>query len=102
MAQMAKAYEMIGQHEQAMNLIHRALDDHSGVETLSIALDLIAKSEGEQAAQKFLKEELIRRPTLWTYEKLAQLRLKANPEDSELQLLVTLLKPYVSRPGRYR
>ena len=102
MAQMAKAYEMIGQHEQAMNLIHRALDDHSGVETLSIALDLIAKSEGEQAAQKFLKEELIRRPTLWTYEKLAQLRLKANPEDTELQLLVTLLKPYVSRPGRYR
>lgn len=102
MVQMAQAYEAIGQHDQAMNLINRALEDHSSVETLSIALDLIIKSEGEKAAEKFLKEELGRRPTLWAYEKLSELRLKANPEDSELQLLTALLKPYVSRPGRYR
>ena len=102
MVQMAQAYEAIGQHDQAMNLINRALEDHSSVETLSIALDLIIKSEGEKAAEKFLKEELGRRPTLWVYEKLSELRLKANPEDSELQLLTALLKPYVSRPGRYR
>ena len=36
------------------------------------------------------------------YEKLAELRLKDHPQDSELQLLISLLKPYVSRPGRYR
>lgn len=102
MVQMAQAYEAIGQHDQAMNLINRALEDHSSVETLSIALDLIIKSEGEKATEKFLKEELGRRPTLWAYEKLSELRLKANPEDSELQLLTALLKPYVSRPGRYR
>lgn len=102
MVQMAQAYEAIGQHDQAMNLINRALEDHSSVETLSIALDLIIKSEGEKAAEKFLKEELGRRQTLWAYEKLSELRLKANPEDSELQLLTALLKPYVSRPGRYR
>ncbi len=102
MVQMAQAYEAIGQHDQAMNLINRALEDHSSVETLSIALDLIIKGEGEKAAEKFLKEELGRRPTLWAYEKLSELRLKANPEDSELQLLTALLKPYVSRPGRYR
>lgn len=102
MVPMAQAYEASGQHEQAMNLVHRALEDHSSVETLSIALDLIVKSEGEQAAQKFLKEELVRHPTLWTYEKLAELRLKDHPQDSELQLLISLLKPYVSRPGRYR
>ena len=41
MVPMAQAYEASGQHEQAMNLVHRALEDHSGVETLSIALDLI-------------------------------------------------------------
>lgn len=102
MVQIAQAYEAIGQHDQAMNLINRALEDHSSVETLSIALDLIIKSEGEKAAEKFLKEELERRPTLWAYEKLSELRLKANPEDSELELLTGLLKPYVSRPGRYR
>ncbi len=102
MVQMAQAYEAIGQHDQAMNLINRALEDHSSVETLSIALDLIIKSEGEKAAEKFLKEELGRRPSLWAYEKLSELRLKANPQDSELQLLTALLKPYVSRPGRYR
>ena len=102
MVQIAQAYEAIGQHDQAMNLINRALEDHSSVETLSIALDLIIKSEGEKAAEKFLKEELERRPTLWAYEKLSELRLKANPDDSELELLTGLLKPYVSRPGRYR
>lgn len=102
MVQMAQAYEAIGQHDQAMNLINRALEDHSSVETLSIALDLIIKSEGEKAAEKFLKEELGRRPSLWAYEKLSELRLKANPQDLELQLLTALLKPYVSRPGRYR
>ena len=102
MVQIAQAYEAIGQHDQAMNLINRALEDHSSVETLSIALDLIIKSEGEKAAEKFLKEELERRPTLWAYEKLSELRLKANPDDSELELLAGLLKPYVSRPGRYR
>lgn len=102
MVQIAQAYEAIGQHDQAMNLINRALEDHSSVETLSIALDLIIKSEGEKAAEKFLKEELERRPTLWAYEKLSELRLKANPDDSELALLTGLLKPYVSRPGRYR
>lgn len=102
MVQIAQAYEAIGQHDQAMNLINRALEDHSSVETLSIALDLIIKSEGEKAAEKFLKEELERRPTLWAYEKLCELRLKANPDDSELELLTGLLKPYVSRPGRYR
>ncbi len=102
MVQIAQAYEEIGQHDQAMNLINRALEDHSSVETLSIALDLIIKSEGEKAAEKFLKEELERRPTLWAYEKLSELRLKANPDDSELELLTGLLKPYVSRPGRYR
>ncbi len=102
MVQIAQAYEAIGQHDQAMNLINRALEDHSSVETLSIALDLIIKSEGEKAAEKFLKEELERRPTLWAYEKLSELRLKANPHDSELELLTGLLKPYVSRPGRYR
>lgn len=102
MVQIAPAYEAIGQHDQAMNLINRALEDHSSVETLSIALDLIIKSEGEKAAEKFLKEELERRPTLWAYEKLSELRLKANPDDSELELLTGLLKPYVSRPGRYR
>ncbi len=102
MVQIAQAYEAIGQHDQAMNLINRALEDHSSVETLSIALDLIIKSEGEKAAEKFLKEELERRPTLWAYEKLSELRLKANPDDSELELLTGLLKPYVSRLGRYR
>lgn len=102
MVQIAQAYEAIGQHDQAMNLINRALEDHSSVETLSIALDLIIKSEGEKAAEKFLKEELERRPTLWAYEKLSELRLKANTDDSELELLTGLLKPYVSRPGRYR
>lgn len=102
MVQIAQAYEAVGQHDQAMNLINRALEDHSSVETLSIALDLIIKSEGEKAAEKFLKEELERRPTLWAYEKLSELRLKANPDDSELELLTGLLKPYVSRPGRYR
>ena len=102
MVQIAQAYEAIGQHDQAMNLINRALEDHSSVEALSIALDLIIKSEGEKAAEKFLKEELERRPTLWAYEKLSELRLKANPDDSELELLTGLLKPYVSRPGRYR
>lgn len=102
MVQIAQAYEAIGQHDQAMNLINRALEDHSSVETLSIALDLIIKSEGEKAAEKFLKEELERRPTLWAYEKLSELRLKANPDDYELELLTGLLKPYVSRPGRYR
>lgn len=102
MVQIAQAYEAIGQHDQAMNLINRALEDHCSVETLSIALDLIIKSEGEKAAEKFLKEELERRPTLWAYEKLSELRLKANPDDSELELLTGLLKPYVSRPGRYR
>lgn len=102
MVSMAQAYEACGQHEQAMNLIHRALDDHPSVETLSVAVDLITKSEGEEAARKLLKEELTRRPTLWTYEKLAELRLKENPQDEELQMLTTLLKPYVSRPGRYQ
>ena len=99
---MAQAYVAIGEHEQAKNLIHRAQEDNPSVETLSIALDLIIKSEGEEAAKRFLKEELERRPALWTYEKLAELRLKDQPEDAELQLLISLLKPYVSRPGRYR
>ena len=49
-----------------------------------------------------LREELKRRPTLWTYEKLAQMRLSANPQDEELKLLTSLLKPYVNNPGRYR
>ena len=102
MAAMAQAYDAIGQHEQALNLIHRALDDHSSAETLSIALDLITKSEGEEAGKKLLQEELARRPSLWAYEKLSELKLKDNPQDADLQLLTTLLKPYVSRPGRYR
>lgn len=102
MAAMAQAYDAIGQHEQALNLIHRALDDHSSAETLSIALDLITKSEGEEAGKKLLQEELARRPSLWAYEKLSELKLKDNPQDADLQLLTTLLKPYVSRPGCYR
>ena len=102
MVPMAQAYEAIGEHEQAKNLIHRALEDNSSVETLSIALELIIKSEGEEAAKRFLKEELERRPALWTYEKLAELRLKDHPDNADLQLLISLLKPYVSRPGRYR
>ena len=102
MTQMAQAYEQLGQHDQAMNLIQRALDDQPSAETVSIALSLIEKTEGVDSARAMLREELKRRPTLWTYEKLAQMRLSANPQDEELKLLTSLLKPYVNNPGRYR
>lgn len=101
MAHMAKAYEMLGKHEQAMNLIHRALADMPRAETLSIALDIVQQAEGDEGAMRLLKEELERHPSLWAYEKLTQLRLKDHPDNAELQLLAQLLKPYVSQPGRY-
>ena len=102
MASMAQAYEMQGKHDQAMNLIYRALSDMPSAETLAIALEITQKTEGDEGAQRLLKEELERHPTLWAYEKLTQLRLKEHPDNQDLQLLVQLLKPYVSRPGRYQ
>ena len=102
MAPMAQAYEAVGKHEQAMNLIHRALNDQPSAETLTIALDIVSKTEGEASAQKMLREELKQHPTLLAYEKLAELRLKDDPDNEELKLLTALLKPHVSRLGRYQ
>lgn len=101
-AYMAKAYELLGKHDLAMNLIHRALSDMPSSETLSIALEIVQKTEGDEGALRLLKEELERHPTLWAYEKMLQLRLKERPENQDWQLLDQLLKPYVSRPGRYQ
>ena len=102
MGQMAQAYEAIGQHEQAMNMIHRALTDQPSAETLSIVLELVTKTEVEESAQRLLREELHRHPTLLAFEKLAELRLKNDPNNEELTLLTTLLKPHVSQLGRYQ
>lgn len=101
-ARMAQAYEQIGHHEQATNIVHRALSDYPGPETLLIASEFIAKTEGPQAAQHLLKEALTNNPNLLAFELLAEMRLKERPDDVELQLLVKLLKPEVSRIGRYQ
>lgn len=101
-SRMAQAYEKIGHHEQAANIVHRALSNQPGPETLLIASEFIAKTEGSQAAQSLLKEALTNRPNLLAFVLLAEMRLKEHPEDSELQLLVRLLKPEVSKIGRYQ
>ena len=101
-ARMAQAYEQSGHHEQAVNIVYRALSDHPGSETLLIASEFIAKTEGPQAAQHLIKEALTNNPNLLAFELLAEMRLKERPDDVELQLLVKLLKPEVSRIGRYQ
>ncbi len=101
-ARMAQAYEQSGRHEQAAGLVQRILTEQPSPETLLMASEFIAKSEGPAAAQRLLKEALTNQPSLLAYGLLAEMRLKEHPDDVELQTLVRLLKPEVSRIGRYQ
>ncbi len=102
MAPMAQAYEALGQQDEALRLLKRALSKHPTPELLTLTFETVLKVEGDDAARALLVEELRRHPSLGAYEKLLVLRLKDNPEDEDGVLLQGLLKPYVSRQGRYQ
>ena len=101
-ARVADAMNASGQRTAALNWLRRALLDAPSTDLLDVAVERITAWEGPAAAEALVVEQLRRNPSLLGFERLLETRLAGNKEDTELQMLATLLRGQTRKLARYR
>ncbi len=83
-------YENLDKMDDFMKYLHELLDHHSGITPQLYLTDLIAQSEGEEAAIKFISGELQDRPSVRGVDHLIQYAISKS--DGELQNNLATIK----------
>jgi lipopolysaccharide biosynthesis regulator YciM len=100
-APLADALDASGRRDEALNFLRRSLLDHPSIDLLDIAFARVAQWESPAAAERLLRDELQRRPSLLGYERMLGLRA-AGGADGSFEPLRDLLKAQVRKLARYR
>jgi lipopolysaccharide biosynthesis regulator YciM len=99
---LSAALDAVGRRDEALNLLRRSLQDRPSIDLLDVACRRFAEWESPAAAERLLREELQRNPSLLGFEKLLALRTAGAPGDPELDLLRQLLQTQARKLARYR
>jgi lipopolysaccharide biosynthesis regulator YciM len=97
--QLTAALDQAGRRPEALNLLRRNLLDSPSIDLLDITVQRVAQWEGAPAAERLLRDELKRHPSLLGFERLLALRASA---DDELAQLRTLIQAQARKLARYR
>jgi lipopolysaccharide biosynthesis regulator YciM len=98
----AAAMDGQGQRAEALNWLRRTLMDAPSLDMLDVASRRVAEWQGAPAAEALVSSELQRHPSLLGLERLVAARLAVNKDDTELQLLASVLREHARKLARYR
>jgi len=98
----AGAMDSQGERAEAVNWLRRTLLDAPSLDLLDVASRRVAEWQGAPAAEMLVSAELQRHPSLLGLERVVAARLAVNKDDTELQLLASVLKEHARRLARYR
>lgn len=98
----ADALDAGGEREEAVALLHGALEENQTVDVLESALARLTIWETPAAAEEAARVMLKRHPSLSAFNAILQLQTKADPDDEKLKLLSQLMSRHARRFVRYR
>lgn len=101
-ARVTDAMDAAGDRTGALNWMRRVLLDTPSIDLLEIVQQRMDAWQGHAAAEALMSEEVRRHPSLLGFERLLETRLAMQKDDSELQLLCTLLRGQTAKLARYR
>lgn len=101
-AKLTDALHEAGRFDEAMNFLRRNLLDHPSIDLLDIAYARILKWDSAEAAERLLRDELQRHPSLLGFERLLSARAALNNLDPQLDQLRSVIRSHSSKLARYR
>lgn len=98
------AYRALGQVEEGVRLIREYLSRYPSLDLLNVSFEGELELQGAQAANRMVREELMRNPTLLGLDKLLEAQLiEAPPERrNDLQLIRSLIHQHTRSLALYR
>ncbi len=105
-ARVADAMSSLGQRDEALAWLERALLDAPSIDLLDIVANRATEWRGATAAEALIAKETRRHPSLLGFERLLEARMAIDQndgkEDGELRLLSSLLSNHTQKLARYR
>jgi lipopolysaccharide biosynthesis regulator YciM len=102
MDRLMEALDAEGRRAEAAALLRRSLQEHPSIDSLDQGYRWIGQWEGASAAEKLLRDELKRHPSLLGFHRLLALHAGQVQADPELELLGGLIKTQAQKLARYR
>jgi len=99
---LTQALDEAGRRDEALNLLRRVLADAPSIDLLDIAVRRVGEWQGEAEAERLLRDDLKRHPSLLGFERLLALRGAQARGDGELDSLRALLQEQTRKLARYR
>ncbi len=96
---LTETLDKLGRRAEALNLLRRALMDAPSIDLLDVAVERVSQWEGRATAERLLREEMARHPSLLGYERLLALHGVA---DEALAGLHPLIQAQARKLARYR
>ena len=98
------AYRSLGQSEEGVRLIREYLSRFPSLDLLNVSFDGELELQGSQSANRLVREELMRNPTLLGLDKLLEAQLMDAPPErrNDLQLIKSLIHQHTRSLALYR
>lgn len=99
---LANCYQAINQPHEWKNELQRLAKKYQNPVLILQYNQLVAETEGQDAAQHFLQQRLTQSPNILTIQAYLELAGKVSPEDQHIKLLNTSLSKVLSYTLKYR
>jgi lipopolysaccharide assembly protein B len=101
-ARLADALDAAGRRSEALNTLRRNLLDHPSIDLLDVTLPRVSAWEGAEAADRLLRDELQRNPSLLGFERLLAAHAGTRPMDPQMEQLRSVISAQARKLARYR
>jgi lipopolysaccharide assembly protein B len=98
------AYRALGETEEGVRLIREYLSRYPSLDLLNVSFEGELELQGAQSANRLVREELMRNPTLLGLDKLLEAQLMEAPPErrNDLQLIKNLIHQHTRSLALYR
>ncbi|MBX9629073.1 MAG: lipopolysaccharide assembly protein LapB [Burkholderiales bacterium] len=98
------AYDKLGRHAEGLQLLRGYLESNPSLDLLTTVVQATLESEGPEAAQQLLREQLRRMPTLIGMAKLVDVQIAQAPAERQpdLELVRNLLQQHTRNLALYK
>jgi lipopolysaccharide assembly protein B len=98
------AYDKLGRHAEGLQLLRGYLESNPSLDLLTTVVQATLESEGPEAAQQLLREQLRRMPTLIGMAKLVDVQIAQAPAErqADLELVRNLLQQHTRNLALYK
>ncbi len=98
------AYRSLGETEEGVRLIREYLSRYPSLDLLNVSFEGELELQGAQSANRLVREELMRNPTLLGLDKLLEAQLMEAPPErrNDLQLIKNLIHQHTRSLALYR